>query len=196
VKHPEQRADVRCPHCGGELELFVTKPTTALEEWRANLHAEDREILELGETLKIVPAFATAYQEANPRQYTLANPGKQFLAFLHTASPLQMQSAPAIRMAIQAQFPEASDISVLRSLNVSALVLDGALTWFVPSNTLKAPRVEPSNGHLKVKELTEPMQRLENWIRTRNGYVPAESRIFLEELRRRTPGHFAKLGSL
>lgn len=169
MRNPEHHAEMRCPHCGGDLELYITKPMTPLEDWRNNLHAEDREILGLAEELGIVPAFTAAYLEANPTQDALGNPGKKFLAFLHTATPLKIESAPVIRMAIQQQFPGRENIAVLRSLNVSALVLDGALTWFVPSHHFKNPRAAASNGQLKVKEITAPMERLEHWIRTRNG---------------------------
>jgi hypothetical protein len=206
---------ISCPHCKERIEIGLVlavegatssredaeRPRTkeeraadAIEHWRANLLPQDRELIELAESNGILTAFMQAWDTAFPTNRPRV-PGESLLMFLHHMQPLDLRSRELsmTALAIRSQFGN-KKVAVFAWNRITALVVEDILSAFVPLNLLKRPQM--SKGSMKVQDIGFQMDGLNDWIKTRNGYVPASGGTFFAEMQKRSPGAFANLGNL
>lgn len=113
---------------------------------------------------------------------------KLFLAWCSLAKP-RLVPAWAKKQFVEL-YPEAKEIIFCAHQYVGCVVVNGKLELFVPLVLVRdGVRIESDAG--KTFEVSNDGEGLRQWVRGRFGYVPADSKLAVTEMKKRSIGEFA-----
>jgi hypothetical protein len=132
----------------------------------------------------VLDSFLAALEGSN-MQGKPKNPEKYFLDWLRIARP---KAIPAWAMQPFSELCSGKTARFYVSQFISGLVAGGELILFLPAHLilgiktgLGESRVMPTEG-----------AGIQQWVKTKMGYVPKKARSFLEEMLQRSKGGFAR----
>lgn len=185
---------VLCPHCDQTFRVEISvnfKPSDELwhdaPPWRDRLDPAQVRLLDEVTETGLLRAFEQAATAAKGGE-TPTNMEKFFLTFLKTAVPKLVPSA-ALDFYV-AQFPSRR-INFLGGQGVLAVLADGAIKCFIPTEYVTGRKVRAANGNGFAIRTEPRMDELVVWRKTRMGYV-IDGEMFADELKRISVGEFSK----
>lgn len=191
----EKEKDVRCPHCDGLITVTVRTDVLATQagveevtDWTRGLTASQVQIVERAHQNGVLKVFAETVKIAKADHVPHCME-RFFLTFLRTTIA---KTVPKFALTqFMSEYPGAR-ITVLVSQGIAAVLADGFIRHFVPSALMSGQSVRPiGGGGAKARLAAEPTE-LNNWVRTKYGYVPADSAEFMDVLRKTAIGDFAR----
>ncbi len=169
-----------CPHCHEPIHVVVrTQVVEAVrvierrgkEDGRLGLTPEKTQALEVAKEAGLITAFEAAVNRRK-NGTTPKNIERYFLTFLDKARPVKVPGF-VLKKAMQI-FPD-TRIEIRASDGIAALLTDGVIRGFVPQATLMGTTISGSNMRTSVR-----LEEVEEWIRTRWGFVAGKGFLFAE----------------
>jgi len=197
-----------CPHCQTATKLVMvvnmqlhdvtaielTQPrsegvTTKATEGR--FQPAEQAILERAQGSGILDAFAETVRSRNNQ--VPAQMDSYFLHFLRTMTPrvIPMRILEVLREA----YPD-EHITIFASQGIACISAGGVMKFFAPVEKLLGMKLNSlgrNDGGINSPRLDVDENEIRNWIKTRRGYIPADSTEFLDALRRPSIGAYDKL---
>lgn len=190
-----------CPHCNQELLAYLSTGISKVERlvegqadgvgnkddrWWNNLDPAQRTLLDKADKCGLLACYDAALK-ASATSYP-NNIKKHFLGFLRM---MRQKVVPSwVLGEFMGLYPK-QFVEFYAANGVGCVVADGAMVMFVPATVISGTHVKnhmtgkltlgPVNDHLPLRE----------WAKTRNGYVPVETRMMLATMRTRSIGEFA-----
>ncbi len=182
-----------CPCCAKDIifELEALNPreyedgSRADGWWKNGLTIEQLGVIEKAQANGMLEALKVAVSKTPI--HTPKSMERFFLTFLKTARPKRIP-----KFALDALIAEfGGQIELWSAQGVAGVISDGALVMFVPLEILCGASVSASGGSgaFRVKASENEFYA---WVKTKMGYVPSGRGLFLEEMRRKTIGEFAR----
>lgn len=194
-----------CPYCSSTLYLPCNLHVMDAAEWfpeetknsapdivRRSLYSTDGlteaeiNIIEECQRRGVLQAFTDVFQyEYGGPSHAPKRVERTFLTFLRQA--VQRKDLPRrLQNPFRSIFPNAQ-IEFWGSSRVVAATVNGEIYRFIPARVLRKSN-DPRT--MAMAAVTDPdrTRNFENWIRTRNGYVPEGAHLFLAELRSQSRG--------
>jgi hypothetical protein len=195
------KRDAVCPHCGQPIECYVTvgivetqvpqeSTATRGKPWAERLSPEQRQILEALRQQGLVQAFQAAMEEI-PSQNRPKDAERYLFTWLQKAAP---RVVPPFAIAyFKAEFHRES-LSFYAADAIIAVVANGCIKGFIPMPLLVGRAVKGLTGSHNIRaRLPATPEALDQWVRTRFGYVMGHGPAF-EMLQQRSFGAFAQPG--
>jgi hypothetical protein len=187
-----------CPHCGGPIEVTLTFAIATVaagtpgprgaRTWEDHLTPEQHAVLDECRAAGVVGAFAQAVAHL-PQQSRPADPARFLMTWLAKAGP---RVVPPFAVAVlKARYPR-QRLTFYAADGIVAVMGEGVLLGFVPMHLVIGRPVKglAANRAIKGRLQAEPGP-LEDWVRTRFGYVAGRG-LLLEVLQQRSYGDFAR----
>jgi len=152
--------------------------------WRQTLTMSQLALLESATRNGVLDSFRAALDGSN-MQGKPNNPEKYFLDWLRQARP---RDIPSWAMRPFTEFCNGKTVGVYSAQFIAALVANGELLLFLPLHLITG--IKSGLGESRI--LPTEGAGIDQWIKTKMGYVPRKARFFLEEMQRRSSGEFAK----
>lgn len=183
-----------CPHCSGEINVkldirssgnFIDqKPKHELPRIE-RFSSYEVNLLDLCERDGILAAFANAARQAKGSQ-SPKDMDRFFLGFLRTCAKVVV---PAETLnVLRREFP-GQEILIYSTQGVVMILADGRPELFAPEVFARTSKTQADKmGAFKIPA---PAPQLEEWIRTKNGYVSGKGLLWAE-LKGKSAGHFAR----
>ena len=192
-----------CPHCKRTIRFEIhtdagtfCDPADKANQFIRDLPDVERELIELAASTGVLSSFENALMATG--RSNVGNTPAKFLRFIQKASV--MKPTPEMLVSLRATFTGGTyRFIVLSNSNISAVIANDVLRFFVPTEYLYSQPAADlkvgANGtqQIKVAALTKTMQPLDEWLKTKMGYVPLESKAFLREVRKKNYGAFANI---
>lgn len=206
-----------CPNCGEhwQLRLSVTvkgiQPTLSPEEHAAR---DGKPVMTKAEKAQTTPNGATQQLEAERvrlvRLMQFYKDSGIFPAFIGVAAELKSHQMPKDtetffinwirtttkahlipKFALRKLISEFNDgqIEVHHAQGIGAVISDGTLRAFVPMHLLRGEVIRAGGGSNTKLRTTATDAGLDNWIRTKHGYVVGTGAMF-SELKKQAKGSF------
>jgi len=197
----EKRRLVICPHCGGHVSVGITTEIEAVlkwvdrettDSWREGLTADQVGIIDTAQSTGLLKAFGEAVERrVNHASAAPRNLERFFLTVLKTMSQKRVPSF-VLQHYIQ-EFGRNTRTEVWSSQGICIVIANGRIKAFVPLDVFVGSPIRSLNpGTGCTSRLGGDEQTFQAWIKTRFGYVPDSSPVFLAELRRKSVGDFAR----
>jgi hypothetical protein len=187
---------IACPHCNELLLINLSTtvhmsgvPDEVLSMQPDDLQPSQRELLDESKSSGVFQAWYRAASDAFNGAMAPAKADRAFLRFWSRAFRRELR--PEV-VAILRERGDAKGryVSALHFQDVVAIFDDGRLVGFYPVGAV----IGRDGKNIKAKDRRAPdTTQLERWIKTRHGYVPAQSRVFAESMQRRSAGAFADI---
>jgi hypothetical protein len=190
---------INCPHCGEEVLLGVeyridVRPnkagvgdqtqTTSEGYWRST---QSQEILrEIDAMSPMIETWRKIFTQVHGAVPKLA--AKAFLAWTRVLQPKPLP--PEVNRFFSGEYPGQS-CRIVHSNGIAAILVEDVLTQLIPTTLLDGDALKGQAG--VIRSGRTDISKIENWIRTKYGYV-AGSGTMLTELRKRCYGAFDQPG--
>lgn len=196
-----------CPHCNATLQLRANICIIDAAEWIADANTPDiaqtnpvrerhfsadgltqAEVNTIEECSRkgVLQAFTEVMQyEYGGASHAPRRVERTFLSFITQA--VQRKDMPRmIRAPFARRFPDAQ-IEFWSANRITVVTVSGEIYRFIPARVL---RKSNSSLVMAAAAAADPdgTRNFQNWMRTRNGYVPEGSRLFLAALRLQSRG--------
>jgi hypothetical protein len=191
------RLRLNCPHCGDDIAIDVGvelqtarkwEPDREADDWRLSRTPEQIAVVEHARSSGVLEAFTVA---VHARQAANGQP-KSMESFLLTfLSSMRQNRVPHFVLKHYIREFGHGTISIWSAQGVLAVVADGRLRAFVPLEVVRGQSIVSVSG-LNKSRIGGDEDSFQAWVKTRNGYVPAGARVFLDEMRGKSFGEFAK----
>ena len=182
-----------CPHCGTiiavQVEITdVTEFTDAPTEpnwWKVGLTTEQLQIVENARAKGMLDALQSIIKQMpNTRPKSI----ERFLISVLKTSVVKRIPEFALNIFI-AEF--GGLISFYSAQGVGIVASDGIIRMFCPISLVAGASLRGFGVGGAKRRLSAEAGPLRDWLRTRSGYVPISSPMFIDELHRRSIGDFA-----
>lgn len=193
--HSRLRRQFECPSCGCALVVPIDIEVHPVEnsdepnpsqDWLERQPASVKGLVETGEVTGMLAAFIEAHKKADssiPGDYR-----KVFVEFFRTAKPRPVPQLVMDRYS--REFP-ARRLEFHSATGVIAVIADKAVVAFAPVSTICGSPIRLTHGGKLKGRLDVTAQSLEEWIRTRFGYVASPGPM-LDQMKRRSIGEIAR----
>ncbi len=187
-----------CPHCSAVLQLHLeikileveVLPVKEAADPGVRIKKEFGGLLTEYRNAGVVNAFEQAVHALHTE--ASARPSDTELYFLRFLSGLNFVPIKRYEAAVKALCGGLSgSIELWLAFDIGMIVVGGQIRRFVPFKLLRRTRQTPVRLMGQQGASMSDLGQL--WVRTRNGYVPLTSRVFLEEMRTKSKGAFARL---
>lgn len=191
-------ARLTCPHCHEAISIGVSINAIALLEpglhdaeqdrvnWLAALPENQRLVLELAKNAGLLEAFQQAVERAKEGQVPRSRE-KFFLTWLQTVRPVVVPRFAVDRII---NLVGHRPLTFFSAQGIMGVAVEGHLRLFLPSVLIMGVTRKTGVGRAR-PGLDVTMRPLDDWIRTRWGYV-ANAGITLDLMRKRSFGDFAR----
>jgi len=197
---PSVKLETNCPECHARISVDVgvgiadgPSRIDKEREWLGMLSPSNREVLELAEQNGLLEAFRQARDAVHPLKKGKSQIAgyRFFLTWLLEASEMELDNLT--QLAAQELFKTcAGQVKALIFNRIIGVLVDDRLQLFIPDALIKRAPAVPQNGKVKIADIAAQTEPFRNWVKTKNGYVPAKASLFLQEMRRRVFGEFGR----
>ncbi len=193
---PEGVRIVTCPHCNEELVIHLNTSIAKVEKflgygadnedrWKANLSPDHAELLEWAKRSGLMNSFEAALRAGlNVPKHI----DKYFLTWLRLTKPsvIPQWALDEFRGLFPGKF-----IEFHAAHTVGCVIASGEIQLFLPLTLIRGKSLRTGvNGNRAMIEAD--VIGVRQWIKTRNGYVPADCRAMLKTMHTRSIGEFAR----
>lgn len=186
---------VECPHCGHEVEVEIRavvigvaipdhSPVTD-DAWRAELSDEEKGVLSYAVEHGVLESFSLVAQRV--KQPQPRNLERFFLNFMRKAVPASLPR-PILGKLIAAYMDR---IECWIADGMAMILSDGMIRCFMGQDMLMGKRVHGPAGSALKARMRADVGDVDDWIRTRFGYV-AKSGAMFDSMRVRSHGEFGR----
>jgi hypothetical protein len=187
-----------CPYCGTPLQFYVDfrlvgvvvapdfQDKTKAASLRMN--TERLAVVEECKQSGVMDAFTQAVQHQQPAREMPKNMERYLLQFLVDATRTIVPKF--VLHFYRKQF--AGNLEFWKARGIIMVVADGAIRAFFPQRAVNGKAKLYAPVRIAGAALAAETQSFDVWTKTRFGYVPKGSAIFLSELRKRSRGEFAQ----
>lgn len=184
-----------CPSCQTDIRI-VLKTTVEDVVIASEITAaagprfteKEQQILDSFVGTELQRAFLNATKIAKQRAGMPSNIEKFFLTWLKSATAKTISRA--LMQQLRELFP-ASRIEVWGANGVIGILADGNLRLFVPQHFVEGSPIRNLGGSVQGRTTPDGVW-LQEWIKTRHGYIAGRGAYF-QEMKRRTYGDFATI---
>jgi hypothetical protein len=195
---PPWQRYIACPHCGERISvelnvrLINVRPADSLDENGSDQKAQsfqeyEQRILDLAKQHDIIRGFVDAWNTHNiegPLNNDYVS-SRAFLGFLRRATPKRVPQF--VLDTYCKQFP--GRLTFVAHNGVIAVCSNGTLCGFFPVRFITREKVNAIGSGFDPVSLPATERQLEEWIRTKHGYVIGRGPFF-EAMQRRSKGEF------
>jgi hypothetical protein len=186
-----------CPCCGEEitfgLAITEVRKFETVEQgpdwWKSSLSPEQINVVERAQINGLLDALKTAMSKAvNTQAAPPRSVERFFLTLLKTMRPKRIP-----KFCLDALYAEfGGRIDFWSAQGIGIVLSDGAIVMFVPLDVVVGTAISPTGSSGRTIRMDTKESEFYAWIKTRMGYVPTGKGLFLEEMRRKSFGEFAR----
>jgi hypothetical protein len=189
---------ILCPHCEQEIRLHLSVEVSGVGKWegyddgRAWTDGMSDEQIALVNAAQESGLFK-AFSEAVLSRTAVAGQPKSLERFLITFFKTMRQNRVPLFVLQHyvREFGRNESIEVWSAQGLCAVIAGRSVRCFVPIDVFKGAAISSLTGK-NTSRIGGDEESFQSWVKTRHGYVPAGSNVFLSEMRRKSIGEFAR----
>jgi hypothetical protein len=188
-----------CPHCGGDLRIHlraevadISIPVADLDQadaWKRGLSDDQLSVVEMARETGLLASFKAVVEYTK----VVDRPSHIERFFVNFMKMSTQKVVPQFAIDHFSRAFPGTRLSFWTCQGIMAVCANGTIRCFAPKDLICGQRIKKANGNGTGMQLHADPHMLDEWSRTRFGYVAGEGAMF-EAMRAKSIGEFARPG--